>query len=65
VALEAFSNSNTAFPTANGDEMAIRLGKNDTIDNNFTAGQYPGMGNRNIADDGHMATIGLTSAPLP
>ena len=65
VDLEAFSNSNTAFPTANGDEMAIRLGKNDTIDNNFTAGQYPGMGNRNIAGDGHVATIGLSSAPLP
>ena len=65
VNLEAFSNSNTAFPTANGDEMAIRLGKNDTIDNNFTAGQYPGMGNRNIAGDGHMASIELSSAPLP
>lgn len=63
--LEAFSNSNTAFPTANGDEMAIRLGKNDTIDNNFTAGRYPGMGGRNIAGDGHVATISLTSAPLP
>ncbi len=63
--LRAFSNSNTAFPTANGDEMAIRLGKNDTIDNNFTAGQYPGMGNRNIADDGHKATIALSVAPLP
>jgi hypothetical protein len=65
VQLEAFSNSNTAFPTANGDEMAIRLGKNDTIDNNFTAGQYPGMGNRNIADDGHKVSITLTSSPLP
>ncbi len=65
VNLEAFSNSNTAFPTANGDEMAIRLGKNDTIDNNFTAGQYPGMGGRNIADDGHIATIELSSSPLP
>ncbi len=65
LALEAFSNSNTAFPTANGDEMAIRLGKNDTIDNNFTAGQYPGMGNRNIADDGHKVSITLTSTPLP
>jgi hypothetical protein len=62
--LEAFSNSNTAFPTANGDEMAIRLGKNDTIDDNFTAGQYPGMGARNIAGDGHVATISLTSSPL-
>jgi hypothetical protein len=65
VALQAFSNSNTAFPTANGDEMAIRLGKNDTIDANFTAGGYPGMGNRNIAGDGHRATIVLTSEPIP
>jgi hypothetical protein len=63
--MNAFSNSNTAFPTANGDEMAIRLGKNDTIDNNFTAGGYPGMGNRNIADDGHKVAITLTSSPLP
>jgi hypothetical protein len=63
--LEAFSNSNTAFPTANGDEMAIRLGKNDTIDNNFTAGHYPGMGGRNIAGDGHVATISLSAEPLP
>ena len=30
-----------AIPTANGDEMAIRLGKNDTIDNNFTGGPVP------------------------
>ena len=65
VGLDAFSNSNTAFPTANGDEMAIRLGKNDTIDNNFTAGGYPGMGNRNIADDGHKVSVELTSVPAP
>lgn len=65
VALDAYSNSNTAFPTANGDEMAIRLGKNDTIDNNFTAGGYPGMGSRNIADDGHHVSVELTSSPLP
>jgi hypothetical protein len=65
LALDTFSNSNTAFPTANGDEMAIRLGKNDTIDNNFTAGGYPGMGNRNIADDGHKTSIVLTSVPIP
>jgi hypothetical protein len=45
--------------------MAIRLGKNDTIDANFTAGGYPGMGNRNIAGDGHRATIVLTSEPIP
>jgi hypothetical protein len=45
--------------------MAIRLGKNDTIDNNFTAGAYPGMGSRNIADDGHQVSVVLTTAPLP
>jgi hypothetical protein len=61
----AFSNSNTAFPTANGDEMAIRLGKNDTIDDNFTAGAYPGAGGRNIADDGHRVSVRLTTQPLP
>jgi hypothetical protein len=65
VSLDAFSNSNTAFPTANGDEMAIRLGKNDTIDNNFTAGGYPGMGSRNIADDGHFVTVDLVPLPEP
>jgi len=63
--LNAFSNSNTAFPTANGDELAIRFGKNDTIDNNFTAGMYPGMGGRNIADDGHKLNVVLTSVPAP
>ena len=63
--LDAFSNSNTAFPTAHGDEMAIRLGRNDTIDDNFNAGGYPGMGFRNIADDGHHVSVGLTTTPLP
>ncbi|MGI9432876.1 MAG: hypothetical protein ACR2PQ_11715 [Myxococcota bacterium] len=65
VQLDTFSNSNTAFPTANGDEMAIRLGKNDTIDNNFTAGSYPGAGSRNIANDGHKVSVELTSVPTP
>jgi hypothetical protein len=65
VNLDAFSNSNIAFPTANGDEMAIRLGKNDTIDNNFTAGSYPGMGSRNIADDGHFTNVELVPLPEP
>ncbi|MGH0033773.1 MAG: hypothetical protein ACQGVK_01955 [Myxococcota bacterium] len=63
--MRAHSNSNTAFPTANGDETGIRLGKNDTIDNNFTVGGYPGLGNRNIADDGHVVGVSLSSAPLP
>jgi hypothetical protein len=61
--LHAFSNSNTAFPTANGDELAIRLGKSDTIDSNVTAGGYPGLGARNIADDGHFLTVTVESTP--
>ena len=65
VGLSSFSDSRTAFPTCNGDEMAIRLGKNDTIDSNFTAGSYPGMGSRNIANDGHKVIVSLTSTPLP
>ena len=50
VSLDAFSNSNTAFPTAHGDEMA---------------GGYPGMGSRNIADDGHFVTVDLVQLPEP
>ncbi len=63
--MRAFSNSNVAFPAITGDEVGIRFGKNDTIDNNFTAGQYPGSGGRNIADDGHRATVTLTAVPIP
>jgi hypothetical protein len=61
----AFSNSNLAFPAAGGDEVAIRFGTNDTIANGFTAGAYPGLGNRNLLDDGHVATVELTSTPAP
>ena len=63
--LRAFSNSNVVFPAIDGDEVAIRFGKNDTIDVNFTAGQYPGAGSRNIADDGHKAVVTLTAVPIP
>ena len=35
------------------------------VDNNFTAGSYPGTGNRNIADDGHFLDVTLTTAPIP
>lgn len=61
----AFSNSNLAFPAAGGDEVAIRFGTNDTIANGFTAGAYPGLGNRNLLDDGHFAVVELTSTPAP
>ena len=59
--LFAKSDSNAFFPAAGGDEVAIRLGANDTIANGFTAGGYPGLGNRSITGDGHFAVISLTT----
>jgi hypothetical protein len=50
-----------AFPPKSGDEAAIRFGANDTLANDFTAGEYPGPGNRNIVTDGHVGTIVLTT----
>jgi hypothetical protein len=55
------SDSNAFFPAAGGDEVAIRLGANDTITNGFTAGGYPGLGNRSITGDGHFSVIQLTT----
>jgi hypothetical protein len=46
-----------------GDEAAVRFGANDTIANGFTAGEYPGLGNRNIVADGHFGLINLTTVP--
>ncbi len=57
------SDSNAFFPAAGGDEVAIRFGANDTITNGFTAGGYPGLGNRNLLTDGHVGTIALTAIP--
>jgi hypothetical protein len=57
------SNSNAFFPAAGGDEVAIRFGANDTITNGFTAGGYPGRGNRDLLADGHVTTIDLTTTP--
>ena len=59
--VEAFSDSNWAFPAEAGNEAAVRLGANDSLTNNFTAGDYPGAGNRNIAGDGYKATVVLTT----
>jgi hypothetical protein len=64
-ALEAFSNSNLAFPAAGGDEIALRLGKNDTLGDGFDVGEYPGQGHRNIADDGHRVSVQLSVTPAP
>lgn len=32
---------------------------------NASAGEYPGLGSRNIADDGHEVSVSLTSVVLP
>jgi hypothetical protein len=57
------SNSNAFFPAAGGDEVALRFGANDTIANGFTAGTYPGLGNRSLLNDGWKSTIVLTPIP--
>lgn len=60
--LRAFSDSN-ANPFGDfgdGSEAAIRGGLNDTLTNGFTAGEYPGQGNRTASDDGQFSTITLT-----
>jgi hypothetical protein len=67
VNLHAFSNSNLTFPAAGGDEVAIRLGTSDAIENGFTAGQYPSgdgaLAARDPREDGHMATILFSVTP--
>lgn len=64
-ALESFSNSNAFFPAAGGDEIAIRLGKDETLADGFDAGAYPGKGGRNPAGDGHRVSVVLTAVPAP
>lgn len=63
--LESFSDSNAFFPAAGGDEIAIRLGKDETLGDGFDAGAYPGWGARNPALDGHRVQVDLTVAPAP
>jgi hypothetical protein len=58
--LRAFSESRLS-QLKQGRESAIRLGLNDSLANDFTAGAYPGPGNRDVAGDGHVATITLTT----
>ena len=59
--VEAFSNSNLDFPASAGNEAAVRFGANDSLTNNFTAGDYPGLGNRNIAADGYRVNVALST----
>ncbi|NLV55625.1 MAG: hypothetical protein GXY13_08450, partial [Acidimicrobiales bacterium] len=59
-AVHAFSDSNLVFPAEAGIEAAVRFGANDSLTNNFTAGDYPGAGNRNIVNDGYRLSIALS-----
>jgi hypothetical protein len=61
--VSAYSDSNLAFPAVAGDEAAIRFGVNDSITYGFTAGEYGGVGNRNIGQDGLFGSIVLTTVP--
>jgi hypothetical protein len=58
--LRAFSEARLS-QLKQGRESALRLGLNDSLANGFTAGEYPGLGNRNVVNDGHRATITLTT----
>lgn len=60
--VEAFSNSNLAFPASAGNEAAVRIGANDSLTNNFTAGDYPGLGSRDIVADGYRLNLVLSPA---
>ncbi len=67
--MQIFSDSNAATPAIDGGEGAIRLGMHDTIElgtdpsPGFSAGHYPGQGNRDIGQDGHFVDIDITAIP--
>ena len=52
-----------AVPALVGDQIAIRFGLNTSIAHDYTAGRYPGMGDRDITKDGWFSTINLTTTP--
>jgi hypothetical protein len=39
----------------------VRIGANDSLTNNFSAGDYPGVGNRSIANDGYVLNVALST----
>lgn len=51
--------------SAQGDEAAIRMGIPGRL-TSFTAGNYPGIGNRTAFDDGHIVSVSLVDrGPIP
>jgi hypothetical protein len=54
----SYANSEATFFTG-ADEGAVRLGLNATL-GGTSAGNYPGLGNRTIGNDGHFITVTAT-----
>ena len=61
-----FNPTNPPGPiTAGGDEAAIRMGIPGSL-GSFSAGNYPGTGGRDAADDGHFVDLDLVElGPIP
>jgi hypothetical protein len=59
--VRATSNCGGFLCLGDGYEGALRIGAHDSLTNNFTAGDYPGPGNRNIQTDGWFGSVVLSS----
>jgi hypothetical protein len=55
----------SASVTSSRDEGAVRLGVPGTLTGVVTADDYPGVGGRPAADDGHFVRVGVTILPNP
>jgi hypothetical protein len=66
IATTIHSDTNPPGPVGpGGDEAAIRMGNAGNL-TSFSAGDYPGSGGRNAADDGHIVDLDLFDlGPIP
>lgn len=64
VEFEVRARSDATFLIAPGDKVGIRFGKPDTLDHGYDLGEYPGEGDRSIAQDGHKLSVYLTGLPV-
>jgi hypothetical protein len=59
--VKAQSNCGGIFCLGDGHEAALRFGAHDSLTNNFTAGDYPGPGNRSSITDGWFGSVVLSA----
>lgn len=52
----------SALTSGDGDEAAVRMGIDSAL-GSFTADDYPGVGGRTLANDGHFVSVVLTPEP--